>query len=111
MTGANVIARNVADPFNDAVSAISGDFSIGADAFTGQWDIEGLTPGADYAVYVDEILAGGFSTPVLSPLPGPEEFWNGANESSDPSTIVPVTVAPRRSSRRRPPPGDRADRL
>lgn len=89
VTGANVIARNVADPFNDAVSAISGDFSVGGDAFVGQWDVEGLTPDADYAVYVDEILAGGFSTPVLSPLPGPEEFWNGAGESSDPNSDDP----------------------
>lgn len=100
VTGVNVIARNVADPFADAVSAISGDFSVGGDAFVGQWTIQGLTPGADYAVYLDEILAGGFSVPNdgLSPLPGPEDFWNGPSESADssiddPSLFTPISAA------------------
>ncbi len=64
----------------------------------GTYLIEGLTPGADYAVYVDEILAGGFSTTPFTPLPGPEEFYNGVNESfdsniDDPSVFTAVNVA------------------
>ena len=93
LTGVNVIARNVADPFNDAASAISSDFTDSnsqADPVVGTYRINGLTPGAEYAVFVDEILAGGFSTPPLVPLAGPEEFHNGANESSDGSTDDPA---------------------
>ncbi len=92
VTGVNVIARNVADPFDDAVSAISSDFTDDtsqADPNVGQYRITGLTPGADYAVYVDTVLAGGFSTSLSNPLPGPEEFYNGAMESSDPNTDDP----------------------
>ncbi|HSS52620.1 MAG TPA: hypothetical protein VLX28_27065 [Thermoanaerobaculia bacterium] len=101
LTGVNVIARNVANPFVDAVSAISSDHALGftqGAPFVGVYTLSNLTPGAQYAIYVDEILAGGFSTPPLSPLPGPEEFYNGANESTngstdDPSVFTPVTVA------------------
>src|SRR6185436_10043665 len=97
LTGVNVIARNVANPFDDAVSAISSDFTTDysqASLLAGRYTLRGLTPGAQYAVFVDEILAGGFSTPPLTPLPGPEEFYNGASESANGTTDVPSAFTP-----------------
>ncbi len=96
LTGVNVIARNIANPFFDAVSAISSDFTDSTsqtDPFVGVYTINGLTPGADYAVFVDQILAGGFSTSPAT-LPGPEEFYNGADESNDPDTDDPSVFTP-----------------
>ena len=92
LTGVNVIARNIANPYDDAVSAISSDFATNyasGSPFVGVYTMRGLTPGASYAVYVDEILVGGFSTPPRNPLPGPEEFYNGPTESNDPVTDPP----------------------
>ena len=93
ISGVNVIARNVANPFGDAVSAISGDYTQGAPP-TGAYTLNGLTPGATYAVYTDVILAGGFSTPPRFAVPGPEEFHNTVDtETDDPLVFDGVTVA------------------
>jgi hypothetical protein len=96
LTGVNVIARNVANPYDDAVSAISSNFTndYAEDApLVGRYRLRGLTPGASYVVFVDQILAGGFSTPPRV-LPNVEELYNGADESSDPATDDPSAFTP-----------------
>ena len=87
LSGVNVIARNIDDPFVDAVSTFSGaltDSTSQDDPVVGTFELGNLTPGASYVVFVDVVTAqaGRFSNPILQPLPGPEEFWNGANEAN-----------------------------
>jgi hypothetical protein len=85
VTGANVIIRNVANPFGDCSSMLSGAFSQGDAGLDGSYAFHGLTPGASYVVYVDQIVAGGFSTTPVSPFPT-GRVHNGANESGDGDT-------------------------
>lgn len=93
VSGVNVIARNLAAPFADAVSAISGDYSLGfpGDPRVGTYALRGLTPGASYVVFIDQILAGGFSTAPVFPFPGQEEFYNGPAESDNITSTDVVT--------------------
>lgn len=95
LSGVNVIARNLNNPFIDAVSAISGGFTDSlsqSDPVVGTFTLNGLTPGEPYILFIDTITAapGRFSTPALMPLLGPEEYWNGSNESGDPDIDNPL---------------------
>ena len=83
VTGVNVIARNLASPFGDFTSYVSGQVTKGQVGADGTFEIHGLTPGAQYVVYVDNLRNGAFSVPRLLVLPGPEEFYNGAGENGN----------------------------
>ena len=93
-TGGQIIARNFLNPYQDAVSAISGDFLLedtpGKEP--GKYELNMLTPGQAYTLEVRDTVDGNFQTPVfvspggtatpsLGPLPGPEEFYSGPGES------------------------------
>src|SRR4030095_7080854 len=56
LTGVNVVARNVDDPINDAVTVMSGDHTQGSIGPDGHYTINGLKPGAKYVVYVENII-------------------------------------------------------
>jgi hypothetical protein len=77
LTGVNVIVRNLADPFAGANSSLSGELTQGRFGPDGTYTLHGLQPGGQYVVYVDAILAGGFPTPPMWFLPGPERFYDG----------------------------------
>jgi hypothetical protein len=81
--GVNVVARNVDNPFEDAITVMSGDWNDGEPGAlqgTGEFTLRGLTPGARYVIHVENILAGGFPTPQVR-LPGPSEYYSGSRES------------------------------
>jgi hypothetical protein len=83
--GVNVVARNIDNPFGDAVTAMTGDWNDGepgAAQGAGEYKLQGLTPGARYVIQVENIFAGGFPTPQVL-LPGPSEYYSGAHESDD----------------------------
>ena len=93
----NVILRNDADPFYDAFGVISGisNDSVPPAGQQGLYRAKGLTPLANYTVGVNEILVPNAAltslcSPTPPPLPGPEDYYNGADESDDPSVDNPV---------------------
>ena len=109
--GADIIARNVEDPFGDVVSNLSGARYCpdpdcpGAGAASpdlkGAYELVGLTPGASYSieiVNINPMFTNGSSVgPLTTPrfLCGPEEFFNGQNETAfdppdDPSNFTPI---------------------
>jgi uncharacterized membrane protein len=81
--GVDVIARDVAVPFEDCSSYISGQITKGDAGPDGSFVLNGLTPGARYAIYVDNLLVGAYAVPRQVVLPGPEEYFNGRMESGD----------------------------
>ncbi len=98
VTGVNVIARNLDNPYADAISAMSGDYVRVAENNDGTFTINGLTPGARYALYNDVIVQGGFPTRQPEYLPEGEEFFNGENESGNGVTddrcqMTPIVAA------------------
>jgi len=85
--GVNIVARNIDNPFEDAITVMSGDWNdgvAGAAQGVGEFTMHGLTAGARYAIHVENIFSGGFPTPQVA-LPGPAEYFNGAGENDDAS--------------------------
>ena len=97
ISGVNVVARNVADPYDDASGILSGadtdETNPDVSDFVGTFRFTGLTPGAEYAIYIDEIVDGGFSTDPIALAPSPEEFFSGAAESNDDDPALLTTVS------------------
>jgi hypothetical protein len=83
LTGVNVIARNLSNPYAGANSAVTGQWTQGLLGPDGSFVIHGLIPGQRYVLYVDAIMAGGFPTPPLWFLPGPEKFYQASDEHVD----------------------------
>jgi hypothetical protein len=92
LTGVNVIVRNLADPYEGATSALSGQLTQGLLGPDGSFVIHGLKPGRQYVLYVDAIMAGGFPTPPLWFLPGKERFYVRADAEQDSSESRDHTV-------------------
>ena len=81
--GINIVARNVADPLGDAISAMSGDKTQGKVGPDGRFRINNLKPGQKYLLYLEEIVAGGYPTTPTA-LVSEAEYWN-SNEQSNPA--------------------------
>jgi hypothetical protein len=101
LTGVNVIARNISNPYAGATSAVTGQLTQGLLGPDGSFLIHGLIPGQRYVLYVDAILAGGFPTPPQWFLPGAEKFYNADDDArswaendrgSDPCAYTVITA-------------------
>ena len=97
ISGVNVIARNVDNPYEDATGILTGALtdvsSASASDVVGRFSITGLTPGATYEVFVDEIGPGGFSTPPIDFGPTPEEFYSGDAESDGDDPLLAEQIS------------------
>jgi hypothetical protein len=91
-SGINVIARNVADPMNDAVSAMTGAQTQGKTGPDGRFRINNLKPGQSYVLYMEEIAAGGYPTAPRM-LVSEAEYWDVA-ESANPGTDTACAATP-----------------
>ncbi len=97
--GVNVVARNVLDPTEDALSFVSGQLASPDNGFLpenlrGFYELSGLTPGAEYILYIEEVDSNFDNGSSVGPLDPPLdldvtdrvgllEFWNGASESTE----------------------------
>jgi len=81
--GINIVARNVANPLGDAISAMSGDKTQGHVGPDGRFRINNLTPGQKYVLYTEEIVAGGYPTTPTA-LVSEAEYWS-TNEQASPA--------------------------
>ncbi|MDJ0758411.1 MAG: carboxypeptidase-like regulatory domain-containing protein [Woeseiaceae bacterium] len=97
LSGVNVIARNVDNPYEDATGILTGaltdETSASFSDVVGRFSITGLTPGATYEVFIDEIGPGGFSTPPVLFSPSPEEFYSGALESNSDDPLLSESIS------------------
>jgi hypothetical protein len=106
MTHANVIARNVADPWCNAYSILSGlscdgpttEFCQDYNLADGRFTIGGLPPGSytlEVEGFEDEDYAFTVAPGLIDPyIPGNAEFWNeGDAASEDPLTYTTIDVA------------------
>ncbi len=91
-SGLNIIARNVNDPLGDAVSGMTGAWTQGKIGPDGRFQINNLTPGERYVVYLDQIVSGGYPTTPMQPV-SELEYWN-SGESSDPVSDRVCDVTP-----------------
>ena len=94
LTGVDVVARNINDPWQQANSAISGQMTQGQVGPDGRFTIHGLVPGQKYVLFVDALISGGFSTPAQWFLPGAEMFWstNGNTGKYNPCNYSVITA-------------------
>jgi hypothetical protein len=91
-SGINIVARNVADPVNDAVSAMTGAKTQGKAGPDGRFRIDNLRPGASYVLYMEEITQGGYPTAPRM-LVSEAEYWNAA-ESANPAADAACASTP-----------------
>ncbi|MEW6990824.1 hypothetical protein AADZ91_09055 [Colwelliaceae bacterium 6441] len=80
--GVNMIARNLDNPYHDVITQQSGNRTQGMVGPDGSFTINGLTPGARYALYTQEINAGGYPTQQTNII-SESEYWN-EGESANP---------------------------
>lgn len=90
--GINIVARNVADPLGDAISAMSGDQTQGRVGPDGRYRINNLKPGAQYQLYLEEIVAGGYPTRPTA-LVSEAEYWNSNEQSAAAGDLACASTA------------------
>lgn len=103
LQGANIIARNIADPFFDAVSSVSGYLywpsgpgsGFAPANLKGKYDLNGLTSGANYTVEKVRVHPTFRFGSSVGPLDVPvyfdvEEFYNGNEEAADAAIDLPL---------------------